>query len=214
MKTPKNWTFKSDDVASNFDEHVREQLPWYDLATDIVCHFVRAYTGDGGLVYDIGASTGNITKAISSSMEGRIYSIVSIDKSESMKKFYFGENELVVCDASTFKYDRFDVAVCFLTLMFMTIEERELLLNTLIEQKKKGGAIIIFDKMESPSGYVGHVSSRVSIAAKLKNGVKHKDILDKELSLIGCQRPISKEEIPAPFVDVFRYGDFAGIVIS
>ena len=33
MVVPENWTFESKEVADHFDEHVREQLPWYDLAT-------------------------------------------------------------------------------------------------------------------------------------------------------------------------------------
>ena len=30
MEIPKNWSFASQEVAKNFDNHVREQLPWYD----------------------------------------------------------------------------------------------------------------------------------------------------------------------------------------
>ena len=30
MKVPKIWTFENKEVANDFDNHVREQLPWYD----------------------------------------------------------------------------------------------------------------------------------------------------------------------------------------
>jgi hypothetical protein len=38
---PKEWTFHSDAVADKFDRHVREQLPWFDLAAQAVAHFAR-----------------------------------------------------------------------------------------------------------------------------------------------------------------------------
>ena len=56
MKIPRDWTFKKFSIAKGFDRHVREQLPWYDLATGIVRHIVRHYLNRGGLVYDIGAN--------------------------------------------------------------------------------------------------------------------------------------------------------------
>ena len=34
MKIPNNWTFEDTEVAKNFNRHVREQLPFYDLATN------------------------------------------------------------------------------------------------------------------------------------------------------------------------------------
>jgi hypothetical protein len=37
-RTPKEWTFYSDAVADKFDRHVREILPWQDLATQAVAH--------------------------------------------------------------------------------------------------------------------------------------------------------------------------------
>ena len=36
MKIPKSWTFKDNQVAKKFDSHVREQLPWYNILTNLV----------------------------------------------------------------------------------------------------------------------------------------------------------------------------------
>jgi hypothetical protein len=60
LVVPADWTFKNANVAQNFDQHVREQLPWYELATAIATHFGRHYMPENGLMYDLGASTGNI----------------------------------------------------------------------------------------------------------------------------------------------------------
>ena len=64
MDIPTNWTFETSGVAKGFDRHVREQLPWYDLATNAILHVARHYIPENGLVYDFGASTGNIGRAL------------------------------------------------------------------------------------------------------------------------------------------------------
>ena len=64
MQIPSNWTFEDSDVAKNFNKHVREQLPFYDLVTNAISHIARHYVPENGLVYDVGASTGNIGKSI------------------------------------------------------------------------------------------------------------------------------------------------------
>ena len=43
MDIPTNWTFETSGVAQGFDRHVREQLPWYDLATNAILHVARHY---------------------------------------------------------------------------------------------------------------------------------------------------------------------------
>jgi hypothetical protein len=48
MQIPQNWTFKSDHIADHFDQHVREQLPWYDLATFATAQMARHYVPQGG----------------------------------------------------------------------------------------------------------------------------------------------------------------------
>ncbi|WP_267079411.1 hypothetical protein [Limnobaculum xujianqingii] len=41
MKIPNIWTFKSTEIAERFDNHVREQLPWYQMATEMTAHLIR-----------------------------------------------------------------------------------------------------------------------------------------------------------------------------
>ena len=79
MQIPKNWTFENTSVAQNFDKHVREQLPFYDLATNAISHIARHYIQENKLVYDIGASTGNIGNS---------------DKTKEFIELYFGNNAI------------------------------------------------------------------------------------------------------------------------
>lgn len=214
MKIPRDWTFKKFSIAKGFDRHVREQLPWYDLATGIVKHIVRHYLNRGGLVYDIGASTGNIGKAISDILKNREASLIAIDNSEEMLKLYTGPGKIELTNAEEYEYKNFDIAICFLSLLFLSQEKRKYLINRLREKVKTGGAIIIFDKEEPSQGYISIIKVRLALAGKLASGATAKEIIEKELSLSGIQRPISKNEIPTEAQEIFRFGDFFGVIIE
>ena len=84
VQIPRDWTFKSVEIADAFDSHVREQLPWYDLTTGIITHVARHYIPQGGKVYDIGASTGNVGRAIADTLEARNATLYAIESSKEM----------------------------------------------------------------------------------------------------------------------------------
>lgn len=214
MKIPQNWTFKSNEVANGFDKHVHEQLPWYDLTTGVIAHVARHYIPEGGMVYDIGASTGNIGKAIADTLEARHAKIVALDNSESMKAEYAAPGSLTIADAITFEYESFDFAVCFLVLMFVPPAKRAGLIAKLRAKMNPGGAMVIFDKCQPVKGYVATVMSRLALAGKVAAGVDEREIIAKELSLSGVQRPLDPKELGDDAQEIFRFGDFAGWIIE
>lgn len=212
---PERWTFEDDKVASIFDRHVREQLPWYDLATTAVSQIARHYIGHGGLVYDIGASTGNVGNAIRPTLEERGAQLVAIEGAHEMADRYVGPGRLEIARAETFDYEPFDLAVCFLVLIFMRPDEARALLQRLRSRIVYGGAIIVVERMLPPDSYMSIVSSRLTLAAKLEGGVSPAEIIAKEISLSGVQRPLSRDVLTdLGAVEWFRYGDFAGWVIE
>ena len=214
MKIPSNWTFKSAEVAAGFDRHVHEQLPWYDLTTGVIAHVARHYIPEGGMVYDIGASTGNIGKAIAETLETRHAKFVALDNAESMKSQYAGPGILTVADALTFEYEQFDFAVCFLVLMFVPPSKRAGLIAKLRAQTNAGGALVVFDKCQPVQGYMSTVMSRLALAGKVASGVDAREIIAKELSLSGVQRPLDPKELGDDAQEIFRFGDFAGWIIE
>ena len=213
-----DWTFKSQKIAEGFDEHVREQLPWYDLATGAVSHIARHYIPQGGLVYDLGASTGNIGETIADTLKARQARLVAIEQSEEMIARYRGPGEVIHADVLSYPVQPFNVAIAFLLLMFIPAGKRRGLLKRLCENIKPGGALIVFDKVEGPCGYLSTVMHRLTIAGKMAQGADPARVIEKELSLMGVQRPISQtlmEQSCNPFpVEVFRFGEFAGWVIA
>ena len=217
MEIPRDWTFQNKEVADKFDYHVREQLPWYEIATGLVAHIVRHYLPENGLMYDIGASTGNLECALGDLLQKRKARYVPIDNSEQMAELYRGNSRLQVADAVTFDYEDCDVAVCFLVLMFLSTEQRLSLLKELQKKIKKGGCLIIIDKTQMCEGYLSTVLHRVAIAGKVAANCPADEIIAKELSLAGVQRPLPIDYIERNLEgshEVFRFGEFAGWVLE
>jgi tRNA (cmo5U34)-methyltransferase len=215
MKIPTNWSFHNEEIANNFDNHVREQLPWYDLVTNAVVHIGRHYIQDESLVYDIGASNGNIARALTPILKQRNAYIVGIDNSKDMVNNYKSDySDIRLADALTFDYVQSDLIVCFLTMMFIPPKHRSMLIDRLMESLNKGGALVIVDKCLPVSGYPSIIMSRLALNEKLNSGATPKDIIDKELSLSGVQIPINTCILPENAVEFFRFGDFAGWIIE
>jgi len=209
----KDFKFSGEMIGNNFNSHVREQLPFYEMLTNAVTMIVRNYLPENGLVYDIGASTGNITANIKDFAISRNAKVESIERSEEMSKTWNGYGVIHTANAKDFDYQKFDVCICFLVLMFLSIEERKELLIKLKSQLKQGGIIIIVDKLLVDGGYFGTVMRRLTLDWKLKNGATPEQIITKELSLSGVQRPMTEQELTGGR-EFFKFGEFVGWVIE
>ncbi len=206
---PGAWTFEDPAIAKAFDAHVREQLPWYDLATGLVTTVGRQFIPEGGRVYDVGASTGNVGRAISDTLQTRKAELIAIEPSADMARRYSGPGRVVVTSAQNADIACADLIVCFLVLMFVPVHERAALIYKLKAALRPGGALLVFDKLAPRGGEVGALSLRLTLAAKYEAGAKPDEIIAKELSLAGVQRPLAEAEL-AGFEPIFRFGDFAG----
>ena len=216
MKIPKVWTFKDKEIAINFDKHVREQLPWYDFATDSIVHIARHYIQENGLVYDLGASTGNIGNALEPILKERKSDFIAIDNSAEMVALYKCKYGKIICqDIKDYRYENFDFCTLFLTLMFVNPKDRERLLDSLYENLSEGGAIIIFDKEINCEGYFGVVNYRLNLLEKIKTDTDYGEIIEKELSLAGIQRPIEKKLLKKYKAKLFfKFSNFVGYIIE
>lgn len=213
MKIPHEggWTFEEQSIAGAFDDHVREQLPWYDLATGVVAHIIRHYLPVGGTLYDIGASTGNITKAVRQTLKNRNAKTFAVEPSQEMIDLYKGEGEIIKSRAEDVEFQPFDVAVLFLSLMFVPVASRTSLLCRLTGNLNPGGCIIVFDKQQPTTGYLSTVLYRLTLAGKVATGTDANDIIKKELSLAGVQIPVLAQ---SGWRQIFQFGDFAGWIIE
>ena len=219
-----SWTFETPEIAADFDDHIREQLPWYDMVTDAVVYIARNYIPTKGCVItEIGASTGNMTKALLPTFSERHgYHYQAVEESKAMCEVFTENvtNPLVtlfdadILDIDMDGFDTSHVTILFLTLMFIPTEERESLIKALRSNSYKGGCIIVVDKVLDHGGYFGTVLKRLGMHFKLMQGAKPEDVLNKEMSLAGVQIPIDPAILGADAKEFFRMGEFVGWVIE
>jgi tRNA (cmo5U34)-methyltransferase len=214
---PPSWTFKSPLVAAKFDRHVREQLPWYDQVVEAIAHIGAHYLPEYGLFYDIGASTGTVGRALAPIIRARNVDYFPIEPSAALaakipRELLNGRRpiETTIQDAMR-EVCAFDFAVCNLVLMFLKVADRASVVRDLIARVKPGGAIVFVEKTLAPPGYLGTVMRRMTIRWKLKT-TSLEEIVAKELSLAGVQRPINPSIIPVDATRFFQFGEFVGWV--
>lgn len=126
-----------------------------------------------------------------------------------MVESYRGAGEVVQADALRYDYRPFDVG-----FLFLPVADRSTLMRQLRARLRPGGALVVFDKCEASSGYAATALWRMTLTAKLEAGVSYEEAMQKEVSLIGVQRPIKVEELGGGVVEVFRFGDFVGWLIE
>ena len=215
-----SWTFETKEIAETFDSHVREQLPWYDMVTDAVVYIARNYLPEFGVVVDIGASTGNMVDKLMPLTFERMADVVAIEKSISMcdvlKNKYKKSDCVVVENSDVTRGDlpKANVYILFLTMMFIPIDKRKALMDSMRANCKQGGVIVVVDKICDHGGYFATVLKRLTMQFKLQQGAKPEDVLNKEMSLAGVQIPIDPAILGVDAKQFFRMGEFAGWVIE
>lgn len=216
LQPDRDWSFETAAIAQEFDRHVREQLPFYDLATAAIGVIARHYLPRGGIAYDVGCSTGNVGRVLEPILDDRGAKLIPIEASAQMAAAYQGPQagNLVVADALEFDFQPFDLMICFLTIMFFPVAARRAWIEKMKGLTRRGGAIVVVDKTEPASGYASTVMWRLVLSAKVAAAVNPADIVAKELSLGGVQRPLSAEILGSSAVEWFRYGDFAGWLVE
>ena len=214
---PSSWTFNDMDVASKFDEHVRGQLPWYDFASEITCELARGFIGNDAIVYDIGAGTGNMGLRLAQTVQDRNVRLIGIEPSIDMIASQLRRAdcyaEMINAPVESVELEQCDVAISFLTTMFMPVAIRKQFLSNLFYSIRTGGALILVERFQNCHPYLNTLYSRIGWRMKYECNSKE-GIVDKELSLSGIQRPLSIRELPTGYAEYFRSGDFAGYVWS
>ena len=184
------------------------------MTSNAIAHIGRHFITDGGLVYDIGASTGNIGKCLGETLAERNGRLIAIEPSPDMARLYEGGGILVEQRVQDITFQPYDFAVSHLALCFLNREDREEVLKNVLSARKRGGAFVMLEKTETCKGYAASVMLRLVLAEKLRMGASPDEIIDKELSLAGQQIPFAQWEIPDGSVEWFRYGDFAGYLFT
>jgi tRNA (cmo5U34)-methyltransferase len=199
---PGQWAFTRD-VVDVFDEHVRASVPFYDAIQQLIAETADWLVPAGGLVADLGCSTGNTSVAIAARQKGREIRFALYDESAAMTaraRPAVAEHAGVRVAAhalalpATLLHDKADLTLCVFLLQFLDWPARRQVLAAARRAAADGGALIVAEKLRVSDSRWAEIGQDVSHDYKAAAGISDTAIRAKARSLRGVLRPVTMEQ--------------------
>lgn len=219
------WKF-TDNVAENFDAHVRKSIPLYEEIQRMVVDMSEWFVRDGSTIYDIGSSTGETILLLHDKhIAKRNVRYIGIDNSGGMvkqaqKKIAAQNVKFLYKDVLKVAFSEADLVISLFTMHFLSTAERLQMLQKAYQCLRDGGALIMVEKVLAEEGRINDLWTELYWDFKKRQGLKDDQILQKARSLRGILRPFTISEnldqlrmVGFKSIDTFfKWYNFAGIL--
>lgn len=223
-----DWSFGSGTVE-HFDAHVSKSVPLYAEGHELVCALSDFFIKSESTAYDIGCSTGTLTRKLAQHNVSKYGArFVGIDIESSMIEMAQRQQSMVNLDNVVFIADDVllidlepaDLIVCYYTVQFIRPSRRQELISRLYQALNWGGALLMFEKVRGPDARFQDMLTALYNDYKLEQGYDANEIITKARSLKGVLEPFSTQGNldmlhRAGFVDVMtimKYICFEGFI--
>lgn len=192
MQNVKSWSF-NEKITNIFDEHVRQSVPSYEMLQNLICGIAQFFIVEGGVVIDIGCSTGETIKHLKE-VTPKTFIAFGLDTSESMIEKAKEKLSTIegVCflneEITKVALPKADVIISCLTTPFISMDERTKYMNTMVNKLKTGGVLIVVEKTYAKHAIHQDVFTQLHHDFKEEQGFSTKEIRDKDKSLRGVFR--------------------------
>ena len=215
----------NENVAEVFDDMISRSVPCYKETQLLIANAILNFYQNDTIVYDLGCSTGETFKTLSSisnkkiKMIGIDYSLPMIEKDKQKCKS-IQDIQFINEDVLNVEYISSSVIVLNYLLQFMTITKRVELLKKLKKSLVPNGAILVFEKIISKEFKDNFIS--IHELFKEQQGYSKMEVKQKRQALENVLIPLTYEENikliqDAGFTKVekcFQYLNFCGILCS
>lgn len=219
------WGFDGD-VPSQFDAHVRRSVPFYEEGHGLVVKLSDFFVGSGSVVYELGCSTGALTRRLAERHRDQGARIVGIDLADDMVTLArarcegLDNVETVAGDVVEMELQACDLIVAYYTAQFIRPRFRQLVFDKVYAALNWGGALLLFEKVRAPDARFQDAMTQLYTDFKSEQGFTDAEIIAKARSLKGVLEPFSTQGNldlmgRAGFVDVmtvFKYLNFEGFL--
>jgi len=215
-------------TPKNFDVHIGKSVPLYNMGQELIANLSSFFLVDGSTVYDLGCSTGNISRKIVNYNKQINFKVIAVDIEKKMlqrAKRTLSKREkkrikLINKDLVKLKLEKSDMIVSYYTLQFIKPKFRQEIFNKIYKSLNWSGAFILFEKVRGPDARFQDIFTQTYHEFKNKNGFTEKQIYNKALSIRGMLEPFtSKANIDymkrAGFKDItpiLKYCSFEGFL--
>lgn len=196
--TNARWSFGGD-VPQTFDNHVSRSVPQYRQGHEIVVALSDFFIRHDSRVYELGCSTGELTRQLAEVNCDRNVSIIGLEIEPAMveaakrKTSNFPKAEIRQADILDAELDAADLIVAYYTIQFISPAVRQLLFNKIYSSLNWGGGFILFEKVRAADARFQDMMSSLYVDFKLQNGFTEQEIVNKSRSLKGVLEPFSTQ---------------------
>jgi len=203
LTAPAAWQF-DEDVAQNFDQHVRASVPCYDMVQSMVAAISDWFACPGTRVYDLGCATGETMVTIGRRHPARKLRLIGLDESQPMlsrASDKLGESmadlpnttwELIngsLLDLKAGDISEASMVLSLYTLQFVPLHRRLEVLTSIRTGIIEGGAFVLIEKELAPDAYSQVIWDGIYDDLKMTNGLSAEQRQAKTASLRGVLRP-------------------------
>ena len=220
-----NWTF-SGKVCKTFDQHVSKSVPFYHEGHDLIAKISDFFLQDGSLCYDLGCSTGELTRILAERKNKMAVQIIAVDREDGMveearkKCKDFTNVKVLKMDLMDIEFEKADLIVSNYTMQFTKPKNRQILFDRIYNSLNWGGGFLLFEKVRAPDARFQDMATAIYTDFKIEQGYNADEIVSKTRSLKGVLEPFSTQgnlELlkRAGFVDVMtimKYVCFEGFL--
>lgn len=224
----RRWTFANQKVVDNFDYHIENSVPLYHQGHDLICKLSDFFVSQGSLCYDLGCATARLTAKLATRHRNLDVIVKGVDVEPSMiaqaetNCRQLETVELLTADINDIEFQSCDLIVSYYTLQFVPLAERQELLTKIYRTLRRGGALILFEKILAHDAYMQDIANLIVNEHKLDNGYQPAEIVAKATSLKGVLRAVTDQQNQqmlkqAGFEQVaplMRYLSFTGYLAS
>lgn len=195
-----SWTF-SKEVSEKFEQHVRKSLPFYDRLQEMIVSLSDYFVNQHGVIYDLGTATGETIHRLHERHRDKKLHYIGLDASKSMiekaknKNLHVPNAEFIVMKLEDYQFpSSSSFILSVLTLHFLPIPQRKLIIQRVYDSLEKGGCFILVEKTFANFPATQHLFTHMQYDEKLNEGFTYEEILLKEQSLRGVLIPLTVQE--------------------
>lgn len=201
-------------VVDEFDHHVRDNVPHYEIFQETVAHLSDWLAPHGANVVDLGAATGETIKAIGVRHPDRAYHFTAYDIEQEMLNAAQAKHRegrwwhdhrftYVALDLTRgpLIHENADLTLALFTLQFLAPHQRAGVLRTALQLARPGGALIVAEKVNQPSAFWQEIANEATWDYKREQGVSADAIRDKARALRGVLIPLDACDVERTITD-------------
>jgi tRNA (cmo5U34)-methyltransferase len=175
-------------VTRVFDDMIGRSVPGYELLVRLIALYADIFVTAESNIYDLGCSTGVVSRVIAQQVEGRNCAIFAVDNSPSMiskcRETHSDQTIDWICDdLESLAIENASMVVLNLTLQFINPEQRVALLKKIQQGLRPGGVLVLSEKVEYDDAETQVNMTELYQAFKKLQGYSDLEIAQKRTAL-------------------------------